>query len=105
MPALPASREDYVNRILAGGFPMILQRQATRARTSWFADYVNLVVMRDVLDISQVRQREALPRLLRQLAAQTGQVLNITKAGWDGRVAGFEIKAGTRIKEPDLTGL
>ena len=81
MPARPASRDDYVNRILAGGFPMILQRQTTRSRTSWFADYVNLVVMRDVLDISQVRQREALPRLLRQLAAQTGQVLNITKAG------------------------
>ncbi len=67
--------------ILAGGFPMILQRQTSRARTSWFADYVDLVVMRDVLDIARIRQREALPRLLRQFAAQTGQLLNITKAG------------------------
>jgi uncharacterized protein len=57
------------------------QRQTTRTRTSWFADYVDLVVMRDVLDIAPVRQREALPRLLRQLAAQTGQLLNITNAG------------------------
>jgi len=40
-----------------------------------------LVVMRDVLDIARIRQRDALPRLLRQLAAQTGQMLNITKAG------------------------
>jgi hypothetical protein len=37
--------------------------------------------MRDVLDIARVRQREALPRLLRQFAAQTGQMLNISKAG------------------------
>jgi uncharacterized protein len=49
MPSRPVTRDEYVDRILAGGFPMILQRLTTRARTSWFADYVNLVVMRDVL--------------------------------------------------------
>jgi uncharacterized protein len=81
MPSKPASRDDYGSRILTGGFPMVLRRQTTRSRLSWFADYVDLVVMRDVLDISHVRQREALPRLLRQLAAQTAQVLNISKAG------------------------
>lgn len=81
MPSKPASRSDYGSRILAGGFPMVLRRQTARSRLSWFADYVDLVVMRDVLDISQVRQREALPRMLRQLAAQTAQVLNISKAG------------------------
>ena len=81
MPSRPATRDEYVNRVLAGGFPMVLQRQTTRARTSWFADYVDLVVMRDVMDIARVRQRDALPRLLRQFAAQTGQLLNITKAG------------------------
>jgi predicted AAA+ superfamily ATPase len=87
------TRDEYVNRILAGGFPMVLQRQTTRARTSWFADYVDLVVMRDVLDISRVRQREALPRLLRQLAAQGGQLLNITKAG---QAAGLESSTANR---------
>jgi predicted AAA+ superfamily ATPase len=93
MPSRPVTREDYVNRILAGGFPMVLQRQTTRARTTWFADYVDLVVMRDVLDIARVRQREALPRLLRQLAAQTGQMLNITKAG---QVVGLESSTANR---------
>ncbi|MGD0685504.1 MAG: ATP-binding protein [Streptosporangiaceae bacterium] len=87
------TRDEYVSRILAGGFPMILQRQTIRARTSWFADYVNLVVMRDVLDIARVRQREALPRLLRQLAAQTGQLLSITKAG---QAAGLESSTANR---------
>jgi len=70
-----------VDRIQTGGFPMIMQRLTARARTSWFADYVDLVVMRDVLGIAKVRQREALPRLLRQFAAQAGQMLNISKAG------------------------
>jgi uncharacterized protein len=93
MPSKPASRDDYGSRILAGGFPMVLRRQTTRSRMSWFADYVDLVVMRDVLDISQVRQREALPRLLRQLAAQTAQVLNISKAG---QAAGLEPATANR---------
>lgn len=91
--ASQVSRDDYISRVLAGGFPMLLQRQSARARTSWFADYVNLVVMRDVLDISRVRQREALPRLLRQLAAQTGQLLNIAKAG---QAAGLESSTASR---------
>ena len=49
--------------------------------------------MRDVLDIARVRQREALPRLLRQFAAQTGQVLNISKAG---QAAGLESSTANR---------
>ncbi len=53
MPSHPVTRDEYVDRILAGGFPLILQRLTTRARTSWFAGYVNLVVMRDVLDIAR----------------------------------------------------
>ena len=93
IPSHPVTRDEYVDRILAGGFPMILQRLTTRARTSWFADYVNLVVMRDVLDIARVRQREALPRLLRQFAAQTGQMLNISKAG---QAVGLESSTANR---------
>lgn len=89
----PVSRDEYISRILAGGFPMLLQRQTSRARISWFADYVDLVVMRDVLDITRIRQREALPRLLRQLATQTGQMLNITKAG---QAVGLESSTANR---------
>lgn len=64
------SREDYVARIVAGGFPIALRRQGS-GHTRWFADYVNLVCERDVLDISRVHQRASLPRLLTRLAGQT----------------------------------
>ena len=60
------------------------------ALAAWFGMQV---VMRDVLDIARVRQREALPRLLRQLAAQTGQMLNISKAG---QAAGLESSTANR---------
>jgi uncharacterized protein len=36
---------------------------------------------------------------------ESGDEVDLVLETWDGRVAGFEIKAGTRIKDPDLKGL
>lgn len=79
-PEASASREEYVERALVGGFPPALRRARVSDRARWFDDYVDLVVERDVLELTRVRQRRQLPLLLRQLASQTGQVLNIAKA-------------------------
>lgn len=73
-------REEYIARILAGGFPPAVRRRAPADRTRWFDDYLDLVIERDVMELSRVRQRRALPALLRRLASQTGQVLNIAAA-------------------------
>ena len=72
------TRDEYVRRVLAGGMPIALSRPSGVRRARWFADYVGLVVDRDVLDIRRVRQREVLPLLLRRLAAQTAGLLNVS---------------------------
>lgn len=79
-PPAEIRRDDYDARVLAGGFPLALRRASGSHRSRWFDDYVTLAVERDVLDLRRVRQREVLPKLLRQLAAQTGQILNVTRA-------------------------
>jgi predicted AAA+ superfamily ATPase len=71
------SRDEYARRATSGGMPVALRRPPGRSRSRWFSNYVNLVIDKDVLDISRVRQREMLPRLLGQLAARSGQVLNM----------------------------
>jgi predicted AAA+ superfamily ATPase len=76
--ATAATRDEYARRSTSGGMPVALRRLPGRSRSRWFANYVDLVVDKDVMDISRVRQREMLPRLLGQLAARSGQVLNIT---------------------------
>jgi uncharacterized protein len=73
----PTTRDEYALRSISGGMPVALRRPPGRSRSRWFANYVDLVVDKDVTDISRVRQREMLPRLLRQLAVRSGQVLNI----------------------------
>jgi predicted AAA+ superfamily ATPase len=74
------SRTDYIARIFAGGFPIALARTTEASRNRWFDDYVKLVLERDVQELARIRQREQLPNLLRRLAGQTAQVLNLTSA-------------------------
>jgi predicted AAA+ superfamily ATPase len=73
-------RQEYVSRVVAGGYPPVLRRSTPADRTRWFDDYIDLVIERDVMDLTRVRQRRQLPLLLSQLASQTAQMLNIAKA-------------------------
>jgi predicted AAA+ superfamily ATPase len=75
------TRADYVARVLAGGFPPALRRTTAPSRARWFDDYLKLCLERDVAELARIQQKAALPELLARLAAQTGQVLNIAKAG------------------------
>jgi uncharacterized protein len=36
---------------------------------------------------------------------QDGDKVDLVLETWDGRVAGFEIKAGSRVQDTDLSGL
>lgn len=71
-------RSDYAERVVAGGMPLALQQPNDVARSRWFDTYLRLVFEKDVLEISRVRQRVALPRLATALSARTGQILNIS---------------------------
>lgn len=73
------SREDYLELIAAGGFPLALIRPARR-RSAWFDNYVTASLQRDVLDLARIRQVDGLTRLLERLAGQTAQLLNISNA-------------------------
>jgi uncharacterized protein len=81
------AREEYVSRVVAGGFPMALRRARAADRARWFDDYIELIIERDVLELTRVHQRRQLPLLLRQLAGQTAQVLNVANAA---RAVGME---------------
>lgn len=77
------SRGDYVNRVLRGGFPLAATRAAGRSRDRWFDSYLNLVVERDVIELSSIRQREKMPLLVARLGSQSAQVLNVARVAAD----------------------
>jgi len=82
------TREDYIERIAAGGFPLALTRPPRR-RQAWFDNYVTASLQRDILDLARIRQADSLTRLLERLAAQTAQLLNISHAA---QAAGIEVR-------------
>jgi uncharacterized protein len=67
---------DYIERILAGGYPEVQERQGERRRTIWFSDYLTTLIERDVRELSAIEGLTDLPRLLRLLAARTAGLLN-----------------------------
>ncbi|WP_420611323.1 ATP-binding protein [Candidatus Poriferisodalis sp.] len=75
-----STRADYIDRLCAGGMPLAVARTPA-GRRRWFDDYVRMSLERDIRDLTNVRHGELLPALLRRLAGQTAQVLNMARAG------------------------
>lgn len=77
LPTSTTTREEYVDRVCSGGMPLALRRSGA-AQARWFDDFVKASVERDAADLSKIRDRQVLGDLLGHVAAQTGQVLNVT---------------------------
>jgi hypothetical protein len=70
------SRADYIEMILAGGFPEIQNLEAPQRRRR-YRDYIDSVVERDVADVLKIRKSDTMRRLIDQLAARVGHELNV----------------------------
>ncbi len=77
------SRDEYIERIVRGGFPLAVNASSDRARARWMDGYVRLTLERDVRELQRLRQGHMLRGLLERLAGQTAQVLNVEKAARD----------------------
>ena len=66
-------------RVAAGGYPAALIRQAPRRRATWYRDYIETLVQRDVRDLARIQSLDAMPRLLELAAAQTAQLFNLSE--------------------------
>ena len=97
-PISTTTREEYIERLVAGGFPMALARRPS-SRGRWFDDYVALTLERDVRELSRVRQGAVLRALLSRLASQTAQVLNIDAVARDLGMDHTTAESYTRLLE------
>lgn len=98
-PTSNTDRASYVDRAVTGGMPLALQRPTPASRARWFDNYVALTLERDVQQLRRIRQADLLPQLLNRLAGQTGQVLNIDKAGRDAGLDHTTAENYTRLLE------
>jgi predicted AAA+ superfamily ATPase len=68
-------RAEYIERIVRGGFPEAVARADRRRRERFFDAYVRDLVARDVTQLSEIERAPELRRLLRLVAARSGQLL------------------------------
>ncbi len=68
------SRTGYVDRIVRGGFPEAVAREARR-REAFFDNYVADIINRDVMQLSEIERGHEMRALVRLLAARSGQLL------------------------------
>jgi len=69
--------DELASRIVAGGYPAALVRPAGRRRATWYRDYLDSLVQRDVRELARIASLDSLPRLLAVAAAQTARLLNV----------------------------
>ena len=84
------TRGSYIERVLTGGFPLLVRSLDPADRYQRFTNYIDQSINYGIANLYEVREREYLQRLLYRYAAQTGQLLNIRGAARD-----VELKWGT----------
>ena len=68
---------QLAEKIVAGGYPAALARPTERRRATWYRDYLDALVQRDVRDLARISSLNILPRLLTLAASQTARLLNV----------------------------
>ncbi len=85
--------DDLVAAVLLGGFPEAIARKSERRRQNWARSYLTSILTRDLRDIADVGRLTELPKFVRLLAEQSGQLVNYSRFG-----AGIDVshKTGQR---------
>ena len=71
--------KDLAGRLIQGGYPEALRREAGRLR-KWHRAYLEALIERDARDVSSLRNLDHLASLLRLLAHQNAGLLNVNAA-------------------------
>jgi predicted AAA+ superfamily ATPase len=74
--ATPVRREELLETVLAGGYPLAIARHNASRRNAWFQSYIMTMLQRDIRDRADIPDLTAIPRLLSVVAARAGGLLN-----------------------------
>jgi predicted AAA+ superfamily ATPase len=74
--ATPVRREELLETVLAGGYPLAIARHNASRRNAWFQSYIMTMLQRDIRDLANIPDLTAIPRLLSVVAARAGGLLN-----------------------------
>lgn len=74
-------RAEYADRVVRGGFPEAVARSNAKRRQRFHDSYVADLITRDVKQLSEIERTTEMRRLVRLLAARSGQPLVASSVG------------------------
>ena len=91
-------RDAFVERAIRGGYPEAYLR-AQRRRERWFESYIESVTTRDIRDLADVRRADAIPSLLRLVAAQAANLFKAETMSNDLNISAKTVLSYTELLE------
>jgi len=71
--------DQLFDRLVAGGFPEPLTRDNQKRRRAWYNNYLNVMVQKDITEFSNIQYGEEIPTLLKRLANNTANLVNVAE--------------------------
>lgn len=80
-PAAKTTRilKQLTDKILTGGFPEPVARKQQTRKSMWYQQYINSIIQKDIRDLADIEHLEVMPKVVRLLANQVGQLTNYTE--------------------------
>ncbi|MCY7304104.1 MAG: ATP-binding protein [Thermoleophilia bacterium] len=91
-------RDAFVERAIRGGYPEAYGRPQRR-RERWFESYIESVITRDIRDLADVRRVDAIPSLLRLIAAQAANLFKAETMSNDLNISTKTVQSYTELLE------
>ena len=79
--SVPQTDEGMIQRVLRGGYPEAIRRKTPVRRTRWLLAYAEALAGRDALEIGLIRKSGHMHRLMEHAAAESANLLNLTRFG------------------------
>lgn len=78
--SFPCTQQNIIHRALKGGFPEAFHA-SNRNRKLWYADYVGLLIERDLKEIANIKRQDAMQQLVRIMAAWSSKYMDLSAIG------------------------
>ncbi len=74
-------KEHYQEYVLYGGYPKIVLEESIEKKEKYLGQIVNTYLKKDIRDLAEIKQIKKFNNMLRILASQSGNLLNIAEIG------------------------
>ncbi len=70
---------EILDRVVRGGYPEPIKRIDLGRNRAWYRNYVTTIIERDLQEVAKIHNIGSMPKLLKMLANQTAQLINVSE--------------------------